>query len=122
VARVTETEIEIGERIHFRFNSSVIEPASYPMLDAIAAALREHPEVTQVSIEGHADSTGSSRFNFALSKARAEAVKSKLMERGIAPGRLVTLGWGEEIPLSDNATHTGRSLNRRVEFHITERR
>jgi len=67
-------------------------------------------------IEGHTDSTGTPLANQALSRARAEAVRMALIQRGIAPDRLQAQGLGNEQPLADNHSADGRARNRRIEF------
>jgi len=69
-------------------------------------------------IEGHADATGSREKNQELSNQRAEAVKRYLIQSGIEPNRLQTMGYGDSRPIADNSTDEGRKLNRRIEFVI----
>jgi len=45
-------------------------------------------------------------------------VKIYLVNKGIDGSRLMTEGYGETIPVADNATAAGRALNRRVEFKV----
>jgi outer membrane protein OmpA-like peptidoglycan-associated protein len=52
-----------------------------------------------------------------LSQNRAEAVKKYLVSKGVAPASLTARGYGEENPVADNATESGRAANRRVELH-----
>jgi outer membrane protein OmpA-like peptidoglycan-associated protein len=74
-----------------------------------------------ISIEGHTDSRGDDAYNQRLSLARAEAVKAYLVEKGVAAGRLRTVGLGETRPVAPNANadgsdnEAGRQQNRRVE-------
>ncbi len=81
--------------------------------------MSEHPKLTAY-IEGHTDSAGPDEINLALSKARAEAVRQALIERGVPPERLAAEGAGESRPIADNATATGRRENRRVEVYMIE--
>lgn len=122
VARVTQTNIEINQTIHFKKNSAVIEDSSFAILDLVVLQLKAHPEIVKLSIEGHTDSTGNALFNLYLSKVRANSVRSYMTNKGVEPGRLSTSGWGHEKPMADNRTHEGRSLNRRVEFKIEKRK
>jgi OOP family OmpA-OmpF porin len=55
-----------------------------------------------------------------LSKARAEAVRTYLIKKGVAAERLSATGYGEAKPLVANDSEAGREKNRRVEFHITK--
>ena len=115
--QVTETRIELKEKVFFKTGKADILPVSWPLLEEVAKALRDHPAI-RVRIEGHTDSVGSDRANLRLSQARADAVRRFLISRGVEGSRLVAVGRGEEVPLDDNSTEAGRAVNRRVEFHI----
>jgi outer membrane protein OmpA-like peptidoglycan-associated protein len=70
-------------------------------------------------VAGHTDATGSQSFNYDLSKRRAENVAAYLMtERKIDPSRVLTVGYGERVPVADNGTEAGRAKNRRVEILV----
>jgi len=98
----------------------VIKGESFPLLDEVAKALAEHPTFV-IRIEGHTDSVGGVAANRKLSQARAESVKKYMVSKGIDARRLTAVGYGSEQPLDDNSTEAGRSVNRRVEFHIVSR-
>ena len=115
--QVTEKRIELKEKVFFKTGKADILPVSFPLLEEIAQALRDHPAI-RVRIEGHTDSVGNDRTNLRLSQARAESVRRFLISRGVEANRLVAVGRGEEAPLDDNSTEAGRAVNRRVEFHI----
>lgn len=71
-----------------------------------------------VQVNGHTDNIGNPQSNIALSKARAEAVKSFLVTNAgssFPADRVRTRGYGDTTPVSDNATTDGRARNRRVE-------
>ncbi len=84
----------------------------------LAAFLNKYPE-RNVLIEGYTDSIGSEDYNQGLSQRRADAVKSYLTDNGILAVRITASGKGEDSPVGDNATATGRQQNRRVEVVIT---
>lgn len=70
-------------------------------------------------VAGHTDATGSESFNYDLSKRRAENVATYLMtERKIDPSRVLTVGYGERVPVADNGSEAGRAKNRRVEILV----
>jgi outer membrane protein OmpA-like peptidoglycan-associated protein len=119
--RVTETEISILEQVQFDSAKATIKKASDPLLDKAAQALKEHPELLKLEIQGHTDTTGARGFNQALSQSRAEAVKKAMTKRGIDPKRLTAKGYGQDQPLASNDTPEGRSTNRRVQFKIIEK-
>lgn len=102
--------------ILFATNSARIRPESTPTLEAIARALREHPDL-RLGIEGHTDSDGDEAHNRTLSEQRAQAVVSYLKDRhGIAASRMEASGHGESRPAADNGTPEGKQQNRRVEL------
>ena len=104
--------------INFGFDSSDLTVSSKQNLDKMAKILTDNPD-TNINIYGHTDSKGSEQYNQKLSERRAAAVKSYLMNKGIASGRLYTQGMGESSPIASNDTEAGRAQNRRVEFAIT---
>ena len=105
--------------IQFDTGKATIKPVSYSLLDDVAQVLKDHPEVKKVRIEGHTDSKGSAKLNTSLSKARAQAVRKYLVDKGVEAPRLEAAGFGPKKPVADNATAEGREKNRRVEFMIT---
>ena len=71
-----------------------------------------------LQIDGHTDNVGSEESNLRLSKARAKACFDYFVEKGIAPSRLYSPGYGESKPSFSNDTSAGRAENRRVEFRV----
>jgi outer membrane protein OmpA-like peptidoglycan-associated protein len=53
-----------------------------------------------------------------LSQQRAQAVSSILMQNGVQPVRIDTVGYGEGRPIASNSTASGRQQNRRVELTL----
>ncbi|QDL92087.1 OmpA family protein [Paroceanicella profunda] len=95
-------------------NASVL-PGSAPAIAALAGMLKADPEV-KVVIVGHTDATGGLDANLALSKARAEAIRTVLLrDHGIAAARVAAAGVGPLSPITNNATDAARARNRRVE-------
>jgi outer membrane protein OmpA-like peptidoglycan-associated protein len=116
---VDATHITLSERIQFQTDSDVITAESYPVLDELVAALRERPDVVQLTIEGHTDETGEAAHNRALSDQRALSVMRYLVEHGVAAGRLRAQGFGDTRRLVQGNTPEAHAQNRRVEFVIT---
>jgi OOP family OmpA-OmpF porin len=54
-----------------------------------------------------------------LSQRRADACKNYLTTKGIDASRITTKGYGDSMPVADNKTATGKALNRRTEFNIS---
>lgn len=107
-------------RVFFDNDKTVIKDQYKPEIQKVAEKMNEYPNST-ASIEGHASKTGpSARYNQRLSEARANAVKSMLVNQfGVAPQRISTVGYGYDRPIADNNTAEGRAMNRRVYAIIT---
>ncbi len=103
--------------IYFDFNKDTIKPKSKPVLDRAVSVLDEFPSI-RIEISGHTDSIGDPEYNKDLSRRRAEAVKSYLVENGIKPERVETRGAGMDEPVASNTSAAGRAKNRRIEFTI----
>ncbi len=87
-------------------------------LETLATFLNKYSDRT-VIIEGHTDDIGEEDYNVDLSQRRADSVMAFLVSKGVASSRMTTLGRGESSPVADNASSTGRQLNRRVEVIIS---
>ena len=120
LVRIQQSQIVINRPVYFATKKDRILEKSYPVLEAVAAALRALPEIKLLSIEGHTDSQGNDKFNQELSERRAASVRQFLIDRGIDPARLKAVGHGESRPVAPNATAAGRAQNRRVEFKILD--
>ena len=115
----TETRKEVVLRgVTFETGRSALKPDSYTILDIVAASLVANPDIT-IEIAGHTDNTGAAPTNTRLSQARADAVRTYLASKGVAPGRMVARGYGPSDPIAPNTTASGRALNRRVELRQT---
>lgn len=99
--------------IFFDLDSSTLKPGAYSEIDRVSNVLNNYPQTT-IRVEGHTDSTGPEDYNQRLSEKRAEAVKSALIQRGMDPIRIQTVGYGESQPISSNS-----AMNRRVGIVIT---
>ncbi len=122
LVQVDEDEVVILEQIHFAFDSDEILPRSFPLMGQIAQALRDHPQILEVEIQGHTDNVGTPEYNEDLSQRRASSVRTWLVENGIAPDRLRARGYGLSRPEVPNIVDRLRAKNRRVEFKIVRRK
>lgn len=103
--------------ITFDVAKATVKASFANVLDSIALVLKEF-EDTAIEITGHTDSTGSASFNQTLSEQRADSVKSELVRRAIASGRIHSKGLGFRQPVASNDTAAGREANRRVEMKL----
>ena len=97
----------------FDSNSAILKAGAYTELERVAQVLRDFPE-TRIRVEGHTDAKGSAEHNMQLSERRAQAVSNALVQRGVDPMRMETIGFGESQPVSSNDAD-----NRRVNIVIT---
>jgi outer membrane protein OmpA-like peptidoglycan-associated protein len=86
--------------VHVRFDSNRDRPtaSSEATLATIAQALGEDASIQLVEVQGHADPRGGEPANLELTQARARAVVSALVARGVSPSRLRSAGYGSRCP------------------------
>jgi OmpA-OmpF porin, OOP family len=105
--------------VEFEYNSATLTQASHPILDEVAAGLREHPRL-RIEVQGHTDGIGSPEYNLALSQRRALAVRDYLVSQQVPADELIAKGYGKTEPIATNATPAGRSMNRRVVLTVLD--
>ena len=98
--------------VMFDFDSATLKPGGFVELQRVADVLRRYPETTIV-VEGHTDSRGSDAYNQVLSEKRAQAVRTAMVEAGVAAERIEAVGYGESRPISSDD-----AVNRRVSITI----
>ncbi len=97
---------------YFDTNSSALTPVGYNEIARIASVINRYPG-TSIQVAGHTDNRGSEQYNQRLSLQRAESVKNVLIQQGVNPSRISTIGFGASQPVSSH-----RALNRRAEIRI----
>ena len=110
--------LTVGD-VLFASGKTEVSSGGQRSIDKLADFLKAYPR-RNVLIEGHTDNTGDQDFNIKLSQQRADTVRNQLVERGVAPQRIRTKGYGSKFPVVDNDTTGGRQQNRRVEVVILE--
>lgn len=85
--------LDVGSQVLFARDEAVLVDTG-PLAELVDW-LGDHPEAQLVRVEGHADATGTSAYNYDLSVRRAEAVQTWLVAEGVAPERLQAIGTGE---------------------------
>jgi len=119
VVRVGEgIVIEFNSKILFGFDQSGLTTDARTNLDKLLTILQKYPD-TNIEVQGHTDSKGTTRYNQKLSEDRASAVSYYLSGNGITTSRLTIIGFGETLPRYTNDTDDGQSQNRRVDFLIS---
>lgn len=110
---------KISKQSLFDFDSADISHDAYDNLDFVVKYMEENPGV-RVSVEGHTDDVGTVEYNQTLSEKRARAVADYFIQKGIAPERVSSAGYGKMKPKFDNSTEEGRAQNRRTELVFTK--
>jgi len=95
----------------YKFAAPAPTPAPVP-----AAAAAKQGNAARVSLTGHADRSGSDKYNMALSLKRANAVKDQLVKQGIPADQISVVGKGESEPLVPTPDGVREPQNRRVEI------
>ncbi len=111
-------DILLERKLTFAPGEAALDETADATLNLIAEVLRDCADVP-MEIGGHTDNVGRAELNLALSIRRAEAVRDALGEREVSVARLTAQGYGEERPLTDNDTASGREANRRIAFRLT---
>ena len=103
--------------VHFHSARAELTGESLGTLQRVAGAFQSCPGL-RLRIEGHTDDTGGAEMNMELSEARAKAVASYLMSKGVDAARLTPAGFGMTRPLAPNSSAANKALNRRIEFIV----
>lgn len=117
--------VAMSDKLLFESGSARVDKRGKEALAKLAEVLNKQTDV-DVYIEGHTDSkpinTVQFKDNWDLSVIRATSVVRILTkDYGVNPLQIVPSGRGEFMPVADNTTADGRSLNRRTEIIMAPR-
>jgi peptidoglycan-associated lipoprotein len=102
----------------FGLDSTDLNEAARAALQKNVEWLKRWPS-TRVTVEGHADSRGTTEYNLALGERRADVVRDYLVSLGVPTERLTTVSKGEESPACTEETESCWQQNRRGHFIVT---
>ena len=110
--------------IFYDYNSSSLKDEAILDLNTIFDAMIARPEM-KIQLSAHTDSRGNALYNKQLSEQRAKAAKQYLVEKGIDPKRIITIGFGESRIRNQckdgvSCTEAEHLFNRRTEVLILE--
>ncbi|WP_084735439.1 OmpA family protein [Cystobacter ferrugineus] len=117
---VEKGKLRTLDKVYFAINKDNAITESLPILDQVYEVLHTNPDIKKLRVEAHTDNAGKASYNKDLSARRAKWVLEYLIQKGIAPERLASEGFGMTKPIDTNGTPEGRANNRRVEFVIVE--
>lgn len=103
------------KRVHFTFDSSVVDDENRAIVEAHARYLAANKNI-KVVLEGHCDERGTREYNLALGERRAQAVERMFKVLGVSADRIKNVSYGEEKPLAMGHDESAWAQNRRVEI------
>lgn len=102
----------------FAFNKYELKPDAQVKLAKVSGILLAYPDL-RVQVEGYTDNIGSADYNQKLSEQRADSVRGFLVAQNVQPKNVSAQGFGEQHPVANNSTDSGRAENRRVQLVIS---
>jgi peptidoglycan-associated lipoprotein len=105
--------VNVGDRVFFETDSSLLTPTSQATLDRQAQWLMRYPNYP-ITVEGHADERGTREYNIALGARRAAATRDYLASKGVPRNRMRTISYGKERPVAVCNDISCWSQNRRA--------
>ena len=105
--------VNVGDRIFFDTDSSVVRADAQQILTAQARWLNQYSQYS-ITVEGHADERGTREYNLALGARRAAATREYLARQGVAANRMRTISYGKERPVAVCDDISCWSQNRRA--------
>lgn len=114
VDQFADIAADLATVFYFEFDQATLTVEAKAALDGHISRLSGTLEA--VRLEGHADERGTREYNLALGERRANAIANYLIINGIERGRIETVSYGEERPLSFGQDEYSMAQNRRVEL------
>jgi peptidoglycan-associated lipoprotein len=104
---------------NFKFGRKDLPDEAKAKLDEMMQQIKADPKGAFFEIAGYTDSVGDKTYNEKLGLERAETVKRYLYEQHQIPlHKMNVISYGEDNPVAENNTRTGRSQNRRVVIRV----
>lgn len=108
---------DLSGKVLFGSDLEVLNAKSRAIVERIGTALVA-ADIPRVRVEGHTDASGQDAYNQKLSLRRANSVAKVLINAGMRPENIQTLGLGSSMPVATNMTRAGRTENRRVSIVV----
>ena len=104
-------------RLYFILGSDELTPESKAAYGAVFDDIKQRP-VYEIAVIGFTDTVGDPRYNQALSRRRAEAIRDRLVRNGLDGKAISIAGRGKRDLLVPTADQTPEPRNRRVEITV----
>ncbi len=115
---VSSTSLKQDIIVLFANDSAAINSSYQSEIGQMAGFMNENSKLSLL-LEGHASKVGTSEYNLALSKRRAETVKNALITAGVSAQRLEIIGYGSTHPVLMAEGEQAAAANRRVVGALT---
>jgi outer membrane protein OmpA-like peptidoglycan-associated protein len=110
---------KLSYMVLFGTNISKLDEEAIKVVDKVVEDLKKMNDPHYIIVlNGHADTVGSTRYNFDLSRRRADAVEKELVKRGIVKEYIRPFAFGETDPAISTPDNTPEPRNRRVEIFL----
>ncbi len=118
VANIDDYKLQTSVAVPFKFDKYQLTDEAKQDLDKLANDVKSDKRFF-IAVEGYTDKTGSRAYNEALSRRRAEAVRTYLVAKHEVPVyRIHMIGLGDEKPVDEGKNRDARAKNRRVEVKV----
>lgn len=101
----------VGDRVLFDFDKSLLRPEGDATLDKQAAWLAQYAQ-NNVQIAGNCDERGTEEYNIALGHRRANVASQYLQAHGVAKARISTISYGKDRPTALGSDEAAWAQNR----------
>ena len=115
--KVSDGQTIVLNNVFFDTDKYDLKQESRAELNKLVDFMNNNSGIT-IEIGGHTDNQGSAAHNQQLSENRAQSVMQYLVDKGISADRLSANGYGQDNPVADNDTESGRAKNRRTEVKV----
>jgi outer membrane protein OmpA-like peptidoglycan-associated protein len=106
---------DIVASVFFDFNKATIRAESMDSLASVSKFFANHPELKALVV-GHCDHFGAANYNNILGYRRAENVKAKLIELGMAENSVIAASVGAEQASEQSSDKSATVVDRRVDM------
>jgi outer membrane protein OmpA-like peptidoglycan-associated protein len=118
VSNIDDYTLQSSAAVLFKFNQYSLTTDAQQDLDKLADQVKPDKRFF-VAVEGYTDNVGTTQYNDALSRRRADSVVQYLVAKHDIPiYRIHMVGLGKEKPVDDGKNRAARAKNRRVEVKV----
>ena len=118
ISNIDDYKLQTSVSVPFKFDKYALSTEAKADLDKMAGDVKANKRFF-IAVEGYTDNVGSTSYNEALSRKRADQVVEYLVAKHDIPiYRIHMIGLGEEKPVEDARNRAARAKNRRVEVKV----